>query len=325
MKELHQFLPDTETLIALAAAAAVLIAVLAVWSSFIDRDPLVARARGLVRRHEDLRRNLLGPDRHAMRAGRQGAITLIGRILARLNLLKTEQAAKSSFRLAQAGLRSKEATTIFLFAKLVLPLLLAWLIAVPVMSIESDELPSTVPLLVAMSVVLAGSYVPELVVRNMVRKRQAAVRKALPDALDLLVICAEAGLGLDAAIKRVAAELAASAAELADEFALAAIELGFLPERRMALDNLVRRTDLPPIRAVVNTLTQSEKYGTPLAHSLRVLAAEFRTERMLKAEEKAAKLPATLTVPLVVFILPTLFVVLLGPAVLSALDGLRGL
>ena len=112
---------------------------------------------------------------------------------------------------------------------------------------------------------------------------------------------------------------------MADEFGLAAVELGFLPDRKMALNNLDRRTDLPGIRAVVSTLMQTEKYGTPLAQSLRVLSAEFRNERMMKAEEKAAKLPATLTVPLVAFILPTLFVVLLGPAILRAIDGLGSL
>jgi tight adherence protein C len=150
------------------------------------------------------------------------------------------------------------------------------------------------------------------------------LRKQLPDALDLLVICAEAGLSLDAALTRVARELGGSAPQLADEFGLTSVELGFLPNRRQALLNLAKRTDLASVRGVVNTLVQTERYGTPLAHALRVLAAEFRDERMLKAEEKAARLPATLTVPMILFILPTLFLVLIGPAIIRTLETLHG-
>ena len=127
-------------------------------------------------------------------------------------------------------------------------------------------------------------------------------------------------MSLDTALNRVADEMAVSAPQLSDELALTSVELNFLPERRMALGNLAKRVDLPAIRGVVNTLIQTEKYGTPLAQSLRVLSAEFREQRMLKAEEKAARLPATLTVPMIMFILPTLFIVLVGPAMLGVYD-----
>jgi len=138
------------------------------------------------------------------------------------------------------------------------------------------------------------------------------------------VICAEGGLSLDGALNRVSREFRRFLPEMADELGLAAIELGFLPNRRQALMNLAKRTDLPSIRGVVNTLVQTERYGTPLAHSLRVLSAEFREERMLKAEEKAAKLPATLTVPMILFILPTLFIVLIGPAIIQVMATFHG-
>jgi tight adherence protein C len=127
-------------------------------------------------------------------------------------------------------------------------------------------------------------------------------------------------LSLDAALDRVANEMGGASAALAEELSLTSIELGFLPERRQALINLNRRTNLPSIRGVVNTLVQTEKYGTPLSQSLRVLANEFRDQRLLKAEEKAARLPATLTVPMIVFILPVLFIVLVGPAVIDVMD-----
>ena len=147
----------------------------------------------------------------------------------------------------------------------------------------------------------------------------------MPDALDLLVICAEAGLTVDdAAFNRVAKELGKAYPELGDEFGLTAIELGFLNERRQAFENLATRVDLEAVRGVVTTMIQTEKYGTPLASALRVLSAEFRNERMMRAEEKAARLPAIMTVPLILFILPTLFIVILGPAACAISDSFIG-
>jgi tight adherence protein C len=167
-----------------------------------------------------------------------------------------------------------------------------------------------------------GFMGPDLFIKNAISKRQTAMRKGLPDALDLMVICAEAGLSLDAMLKRVSEEFAQSSPELAEELQLTSLEVGFLPDRRQALQNLNNRTNMPGIRGVVNALIQSDKYGTPLAQSLRVLSHEFREERMLRAEEKAARLPAMMTVPMIVFILPPLFIVLIGPAILRVIDAL---
>jgi len=150
--------------------------------------------------------------------------------------------------------------------------------------------------------------------------RAKQLQLGLPDGLDLMVICAEAGLSLDATLVRVSRELGNTWPELAEEFGITAAELTFLPDRRMAFDNLNNRTDSDGVRGVVNTLQQTAKYGTPLAQSLRVLAAEMRTARMTRAEEKAARLPALLTIPMMIFILPTLFIVLLGPAAINVMD-----
>lgn len=177
-------------------------------------------------------------------------------------------------------------------------------------------------LLLLLGAVVAGFYAPDLYLSNRAAKRRVALARQLPDGLDLLVVCAEAGLSLDVALTRVAEEIGKSAPELAEEFGLTAVELNFMPDRRQALANLGRRVDLPAVRGVVNTLIQTEKYGTPLAQSLRVLASEFREERLLRAEEKAARLPAILTVPMIVFILPALFIVLVGPAILDVYDNL---
>src|SRR4051812_36703586 len=163
---------------------------------------------------------------------------------------------------------------------------------------------------------------PDFYLKNKITKRSHAIRKGLPDALDLLVICAEAGLTVDAAFSRVSRELGKAYPELGDEFALTSIELGFLTDRRFAFENLARRIDLDSVRGVVTTMIQTEKYGTPLASALRVLSAEFRNERMMRAEEKAARLPAIMTVPLILFILPVLFIVILGPASCSISDNL---
>jgi len=173
--------------------------------------------------------------------------------------------------------------------------------------------------------VMFGAYFPDVMVKNAALKRQDKIRKGLPDGLDLMVICAEAGLSLDATLRRVADELAEASPELSDELGLTSLELGFLQDRQKALQNLAERTNMPGLRGMVNTLMQAERYGTPLAHSLRVLSAESRTERVLKAEEKAARLPAMLTVPMIIFILPPLFVVLLGPAALDIADALKNL
>ena len=167
---------------------------------------------------------------------------------------------------------------------------------------------------------ILGYKAADLYLDNLISKRTDAIRKGLPDALDLLVICAEAGLTVDSAFNRVAKELGRGFPELGDEFALTAIELGFLTERRMAFENLAYRVNLDSVKGVVTTMIQTEKYGTPLASALRVLSAEFRNERMMRAEEKAARLPAIMTVPLILFILPTLFVVILGPAACSIGD-----
>lgn len=305
------------------AAVAAATAIAAVWSAALVRDPTADRAKRLKRRRDTLRADLLTPQRNSQRR-QQVALGLVNQVITRLNLLRNKQADKIALRLAQAGWRSPEAVSIFLFLKLCLPFAVGGLATVMIYG-EMVQLPPAGRPIAAMIAVIVGAYLPEIFVKNAIDKRRVALQKGLPDTLDLLVICAEAGLALDAALSRVAGEMARSCPEIADEFGLTSIELGFLPVRRTALENLTKRIDTPAIRGVVNTLLQTEKYGTPLAQSLRVLAAEFRDERMLKAEEKAAKLPATMTVPLVLFVLPTLFIVLLGPAVLRVIDGLGGL
>jgi tight adherence protein C len=243
----------------------------------------------------------------------------------RFNLLRTRTTDRTAAQLARAGWRGRDAALALLFCKLGLPFVFgiaAWL-ATAVFGLF--ELPPLGQALAPLLGAAVGAYAPDVFVRNAIQKREQSIQKGLPDALDLLVICAEAGLSLDAALNRVAGEMAGSCPEVADELGLTAVELGFLPDRRKALENLTKRVTAPAIRAIVATLLQTERYGTPLAHALRVLSAEFRNERMMKAEEKAARLPAILTVPMIIFILPTLMIVLIGPAILRTMDALKGI
>ncbi len=221
----------------------------------------------------------------------------------------------------QAGIRTKDLAFFIIFARFVLPLVLGIGAVVLIYLVNYFPEWSGFRRYLTLAGVLIGSYkAPDIWLSNKIKKRSHAIRKGLPDALDLLVICAEAGLTVDAAFGRVAKELGKAYPELGDEFGLTAIELGFLNERRQAFENLATRVDLEAVRGVVTTMIQTEKYGTPLASALRVLSAEFRNERMMRAEEKAARLPAIMTVPLILFILPTLFIVILGPAACSISD-----
>ena len=306
-------------LVALAGAMAFL-SVLAVWYALLEKDPMERRARMLATRRDELRGQMLR-DR-STRKRQKESLSMMRQVVDVLKLLQTQQTDKLHDRLSQAGLRSRDTIIVFLFFKAATPVLLAAVTFLLVYLLEFGDLSPAMRLLAVLGGAVLGFFAPELYVSNLTKKRQLALSRALPDGLDLLVICAESGLSLDAALDRVANEVGGASPELAEELSLTSIELGFLPERRQALLNLNRRTNLPSIRGVVNTLLQTEKYGTPLSQSLRVLANEFRDQRLLKAEEKAARLPATLTVPMIVFILPVLFIVLIGPAVIKVMDTL---
>ena len=321
----QSFLPaglSAEDLIVAMAAMTACVSLAAVWMALLHRDPAVRRARALAAQREALRSGMLAVRR---REDRIQAMTIMRQVVERLQLMRSAQAEKISLKLARAGWRSKDAVVRYLFARIALPFAFGGGALLLLYGFDAYNLESTVKLLVSLVAVMVGAYAPDMLVKNAALKRQDKIRKSLPDALDLMVICAEAGLSLDATMRRVANELGKAAPELADEFGLTSLELGFLEDRQKALQNMVLRTDLVAMRVMINTLVQAEKYGTPLAHSLRILSADSRTERVLKAEEKAARLPAMLTVPMIIFILPPLFVVLLGPAALDIADAFKNL
>ena len=261
----------------------------------------------------------------AKRSGPTGRAAILGMMrntVSRLNLMRSKQAKDASVKLARAGWRSKDALVIYLFARLSLPVLSGGGAVLAIYVMEVFTLKPMVEMVAVMGCVLLGFVAPNIVIKNVQDKRRTAIRKQLPDALDLMVICTEAGLSLDATIQRMVREIATTSKELADELMVTSSELNFLGDRQQALDHTKERVDLPAIHALCTTLMQTEKFGTPLAQALRLLAQEQRDERMLRAEEKAARLPAIMTIPLIVFILPSLFVVVLGPAILAIMDAL---
>jgi tight adherence protein C len=299
--------------IVIVASLAALAMFFAMWQALRPSSPFERRLEQIVHRKETLRQSALANRRSPHH---RTPVGLMREALARLNLLRSRRSAEARLMLARAGIRSQDAMVKYLFAQISLPFVFGALTLLYSNALLSSQFAS-LPAIVA---VLLGFYAPRIYLRNAADKRAKQLQLALPDGLDLMVICAEAGLSLDATLVRVSRELGNTWPELAEEFAITAAELTFLPERRMAFDNLNARTDSDGIRGVVNTLQQTAKFGTPLAQSLRVLAAEMRTARMTRAEEKAARLPALLTIPMMIFILPTLFIVLLGPAGINVMD-----
>jgi len=308
------------TLLSAVAAAAVLFAI---YAALTVRDPMAKRVKALNDRREQLKAGISASTskRRAKLVRQNDTTDRIRDLLQKLKVLQDSQLKAAQVKLLQAGIRSKDYAVAVIFGRLVLPIVLGgpMLYLVYGTDMFSDWSPFKQYALVAGTFVLAYKG-PDIYLKNKIQKRSAAIRKGLPDALDLLVICAEAGLTVDAAFHRVSKELGKAYPELGDECALTAIELGFLTDRRLAFENLASRVDLDAVKGVVTTMIQTEKYGTPLASALRVLSAEFRNERMMRAEEKAARLPAIMTVPLILFILPTLFIVILGPAACSIND-----
>jgi tight adherence protein C len=307
------------TMLSAVAAFAVLIAI---YAATTVRDPMSRRIKALNDRREQLKAGIVAStNKRKKLTNKNQAADKVRGFLSSFKMIQDDQLKKTQIKLMQAGIRAKDLAFFIIAARLVLPVVIGLTVVFGLYVFDFMPDWGVFKRYAVTAGALVGSYkAPDIWLSNKVKKRSHAIRKGLPDALDLLVICAEAGLTVDAAFGRVARELGKAYPELGDEFGLTAIELGFLNERRNAFENFAMRVDLEAVRGVVTTMIQTEKYGTPLASALRVLSAEFRNERMMRAEEKAARLPAIMTVPLILFILPTLFVVILGPASCSIHD-----
>jgi tight adherence protein C len=311
------------TMLSAVACAAVLFAI---YTAITVRDPMAKRVKALNERREQLKAGITASTakKRAKLVRKTDTTDKMRSFLSSLSVLQDTQIKAAQQKLFQAGIRRKELAVIVIFSRLVLPILFGGSMALYIYAFGGFPTYSPFKKFAIFAVTLLLSYkAADIYISNLISKRTLEIRKGLPDALDLLVICAEAGLTVDTAFNRVAKELGRGYPELGDEFALTAIELGFLTERRNAFENLAYRVNLDSVKGVVTTMIQTEKYGTPLASALRVLSAEFRNDRMMRAEEKAARLPAIMTIPLILFILPTLFIVILGPAACSIGDAFK--
>jgi tight adherence protein C len=282
----------------------------------LKNNQLDERMKAVGERRAELR----AKQREAFAAqGRRGQLrqTPIGFMKQTVDNLKLEKLLDSpgmKEKLARAGYRGQAPMIAFMFFRFLMPPVVFIVALIYIFAISSVEWSFTIKLLVAVAAALFGYYLPDIFVSNRIQKRQQSIMQAFPDSLDLLLICVESGMSIESAFNRVAAEVGTQSVELAEELGLTTAELSYLPDRRQAFENLAKRCGHSGVRAVAAALIQSEQYGTPMGQALRVTAQENREMRMQEAERKAAALPAKLTVPMILFFLPCLFVVILGPA-----------
>lgn len=310
---------DPVLLVTALAFIAAFASVMALTLPFLARDRRARRLEALKTRREEMRQATQAElDRQRLEARRpKRHVTLMRRVLERLRLghLLSSQPLKA--RLAAAGWRAPQAITVYLFLRILSPFALAGL-GVLFAGTLQETAPMTEVLIVG-AFVAFGVVLPPLLVKNAADKRRQEITLYFPDALDLLVICTEAGLSIDAAFARVTEEIAETSPVLAEELGITAAEQAFLGDRRRAYMNLADRTGAPAARALATALVQAEKYGTPVSQALKVLSRENREERLSRAERKAAALPAQLTVPMIVFFLPVLVAVIIGPAIIQVM------
>lgn len=297
------------TLAAVAAFAAVMTVVL----PLLERNTLGTRMKAVSERREELRaRHHAALNKKTQL--RTAPVGFMKQTVDQLKLSNILESPNTREKLAQAGFRGQAPLITFMFFRFAMPPIVFVVALIYLFFLTHFHWTGLMKTGAALGAALLGFYLPDMFVSNKIQRRQESIMRAFPDALDLLLICVESGMSIEAAFTRVAAEIGVQSVELAEEFGLTTAELSYLPDRRLAFENLAKRCGHSGVKAVAAALNQAEKYGTPLGSALRVTAQENREMRMQEAEKKAAALPAKLTVPMIVFFLPCLFVVILGPA-----------
>jgi tight adherence protein C len=308
-------LTNTRVLAMVFAAVAAIATVLTFAMPLLATDSLAKRMKSVALEREKMRQR----ERERMAGGgkvslRQSPKQYMATIVERFNVNKWLGQEEARALLVQAGYRGHAPYVTFLFFRLVTPVVMLLASAFYIFFVIKLNQPTTAKVGMCLAATYLGIKIPVLFLKNKISKRQQSIRRAFPDALDLLLICVESGMSVEAGFKRVAAEIGAQSIPLAEELTLTTAELSYLPDRRQAYENLAKRTNIDGVKSVCMALQQAERYGTPLAQTLRVMAQENRDMRMMEAEKKAAGLPPKLTVPMILFFLPVLFVVILGPA-----------
>ncbi|PXA88222.1 type II secretion system protein [Caulobacter sp. D4A] len=317
-------LTDPSNLLTAFVALVVFATIITLAAPVMNSSGLESRLKSVANRREELRRRSRAALANKGAAGggtlRHTDEGMYKTIVDRLQLSKLLEDPKVVDKLAQAGFRGPKPVSTFYFFRFVMPFAFALLAATYLFGINGFGLQTMQKLALCVGALTIGYYAPNLYIQNVAQKRRESIVSAFPDALDLLLICVESGMSIEAAIQKVGNEVGSSSMELAEELSLLTAELSYLPDRRLAYEGLARRTNHPGIKSVATAMIQAERYGTPLGAALRVMAKENRELRLSAAEKKAASLPPKLTVPMIVFFLPVLFIVILGPAILKISD-----
>jgi len=321
-----QLLTQREFLIAVLAAISAAAVVFTFGSTFIVKSEMKDRIRRVALERDKMRAEEMARlrggstmgvgSRSTMRRGDETR-SYMKSTVEKLDLRKAFQDDATVDKLAMAGYRGQGHLTTFLFMRFVTPILIFFIALFYLLVVTPGDRPIFLNLVFAIGGGLVGSYLPLLLLKNTTTKRQFSIRRAWPDCLDLMLLCVEAGMSVEHAFKRVAKEIGAQSVALAEELTLTTAELSFLEDRARAYENLGRRTGLDNVKSVMQALIQADKYGTSVGQALRVMAEESRENRMMEAEKKAAALPPKLTVPLILFFLPVLFIVIMSPAMLK--------
>ena len=317
---IYKHLSDPHTVVALLVGLAAIATVLTFTMPFFSPDTLAKRMKSVAVERERLRaRERERMSRRDQPSLRTEPKAYMKRVVDDFSLKKWLGTDTAKLQLTMAGFRGPQAEVTFLFFRLVVPIALFVVTIVYIFIIISLDYPLPIKIGIAIGAAYAGIKAPELFLKNSMSKRQLSMRRAFPDAMDLLLICVESGMAIEPAFRKVSGEIGIQSVPLAEEFALTTAELSFLSERRQAYENFAIRTGIEVARQISTVLIQAEKYGTPLGQALRVVGQESRDARMMEAEKKAAALPPKLTVPMIVFFLPVLFAVIMTPAVIQVM------
>ena len=312
---------SAQLLVMVLAAAAAFATVLTIAVPLLSRDRMAHRMKVMAVERDKMRAARLQEFNRDGQGGRlrQTPKGFMQEVVNRLNLGKAFDSEEVRDLLKMAGLRGQAPLVAYMFFRLIMPIIVTIVALFYIFVVINLQHPPIAKFGMALAAGYVGFYLPNVFLKNLVQKRQASIVQAFPDALDMLLICVQAGMSIEAAFGKVSKELASQSLELAEEFSLTTAELSYLQDRRVAFENLGKRTGIAGIKAVATALIQAERYGTPVGQALRVMAKENRDARMSEAEKKAAGLPPKLTVPMIVFFLPVLFVVILGPAILQVM------
>jgi len=320
MDFLIQKLSDPTFLIVIFSAIAAGATVITLAMPLLVSDTLPKRMKAVALEREKIRQR----ERERLAQGDKGSLrqspkTYMKKIVDNFNLTKWVGQEEARAKLVQAGYRGQAPYVTFLFFRMAMPVVMLVAALFYIFIVLALDYPPLMKIGMSIGAAYFGMQSPNLFLKNKIQRRQQSMKRAFPDALDLLLICVESGISVEAAFRKVSEEIGSQSIPLAEEFTLTTAELSYLPDRRQAYENLAKRTGLDGVKAVCLALQQAERYGTPLAATMRVMAQENRDMRMSEAEKKAAALPPKLTVPMIVFFLPVLFIVILGPAAIRVM------